>query len=178
MTQTTGKTSAEQEVLAFRRRSRQFAVAATLALIAIIAVSTLTLAVIVLKGHVMRPQTLQKLALSWSPAPFYLWAVWTLRGMFASLARSGVSFQPLVVRALGRVGWALVLGAAVSLLLAPMIMTMTRPRTVAAFAIFNMPALTIGVVGLALIATALMLRRAARLEAETASLKAQLEDFI
>jgi hypothetical protein len=178
MTDVPAKAAAEREVAAFRSRSRQFAIAAAVVLAAILAVCALNLLVILLRGHVMRPQTLQKLALAWAPAPFYLWALWTLRGMFAALARTGISFQPVVSKALERVGLALVLGAGISVLASPLMLALIRPRTIGGFAIVNVPSLTIGVVGLALIATAFMLRRAARLEAEAARLKATLEDFI
>lgn len=178
MTDALARAAAEREVAAFRSRSRRFAIATALVLAAILTVCALHLLVILLRGQVMRPETLQKLALGWAPAPFYLWALWTLRGMFAALARTGISFQPTVSRALGRVGLALVLGAGVSLLASPMMLALIRPRTIGGFAILNVPSLTIGVVGLALMATGLMLRHAARLEAETARLKATLEDFI
>ena len=48
----------------------------------------------------------------------------------------------------------------------------------AGFATFNVPALTLGVVGLALIATANLLRRGAEVEAEAGSLKAELGEFV
>jgi hypothetical protein len=126
----------------------------------------------------MHEETLQKVVLAWAPAGFYLWAVWTLRGMFVALARGGPAFQPAVIQALSRVGWALLLGASVSVVLAPVVRMLTVPRPVAGFAMLNVPALTLAVVGLALIAVARMLRRGARLEAEAASLKAMLKDFI
>jgi hypothetical protein len=178
MTDAHAQSAAEREVAVFRRRNRQFAVAATIVLIAVGGFVVLTLAVVVLQGHAMRTETLQKVALAWCPALFYLWALWTLRGMFAALARGGMTFQPVVVRALARIGWALLLGAGAGLVVAPPVQMLTVPRPVAGFAVFNVPALTLGVVGLALIAMGRMLQRGARLEAETASLKAILEDFI
>jgi hypothetical protein len=172
------KADAEKEVAGFRRANRRFAVAATVILVAAGLVVLLTLAIVILQGHAMRLVTLQKVALAWGPAAFYLWALWTLRGMFGALARGGLAFQPVVISALSRVGLALVLGAGTSLLLTPVARLLDAPRPVASFALVNVPALTLGVVGLALIAVARMLRQGARLEAETATLKAVLEDFI
>lgn len=172
------RAAAEREVASFRHRNRGFAAAATIILIVVCSIVGLTLAVVVLQGHAMRAETLQKVALAWAPAAFYLWALWILRGMFAALARGGLAFQPVVIRALSRVGWALLLGASVSLLLAPVARMLAVSRPVAGFAVLNLPSLTLGVVGLALIAVARMLREGARLEAEAASLKAMLEDFI
>ena len=46
------------------------------------------------------------------------------------------------------------------------------------FAVFDVPALTLGVVGLALIVLAGMLRRAAAIEAEATKLRTTLKEFI
>lgn len=99
--------------------------------------------------------------------------------MFRALARDGLSFQPAVIRALGQVGWALGWGSLLTLLEAPVVVWLTGGAGPGGgFATLNVPALTLGVTGLALIALARMLARGARLEAETAGLKAVLEDFI
>ncbi len=81
--------------------------------------------------------------------------------------------------ALVRIGWGLLLGALTTLVTSLFVLAMSAPRGMAGgFATFNVPALTLCVVGLALIATAHVLRRAARIEAEAASLKAELEEFV
>lgn len=116
------------------------------------------------------------LTLSWAPAVFYLWALWTLRGLFAALSRKGFVFHDVVANALGRMGVALVLGAATSLVALPFLIQLGS-RVLGQIAIFAAPALTIGVIGLGLIAVAGMIRRAARLEAKATSLQAKLDEF-
>lgn len=116
------------------------------------------------------------IALSWAPAVFYLWALWTLRGLFAALSRKGFVFQDVIANALGRMGLALVLGAATSLAALPFLIQLGS-RILGQFAIFAAPALTIGVIGLGLMAVAGMIRRAARLEEKAASLQAKLDEF-
>src|SRR4051812_2095166 len=107
----TVQVAAEAETTVFRRRSRQFAAATTLVIGAIGLFMILTLGVIVLRGQAMGGARVGRLLLSWSPAVGYLWALWILRTMFQMLARDGLSFQPQIIRALGRVGWALGGGA-------------------------------------------------------------------
>lgn len=171
--------AAEAELSQFRQRSRQFAGAATAVVAVIGVIIVLTLGVVVLRGQAMGWARVTRLALSWTPAVCYLWALWTLRGMFRALARDGLTFQPAVTRALGRVGWALAGGAVLTLLEAPVVVWLTGGGGPGGgFATLNVPALTLGVTGLALVVLAAMLRRGARLEAETTRLKAVLNDFI
>jgi hypothetical protein len=125
----------------------------------------------------MRPATLQQLPLAWLPALFYLWALWSARQMFREFSRGGFVFGAVVSAALGRIGWALALGAGAALVIVPVRLAMGM-QVVGGFALFNAPALTLGIVGLALIAMARMMRRAAALEAKVASLNAVLSDFI
>jgi hypothetical protein len=169
---------AEAETALFRRRNRQFALAATLAIVVIGVIVTLTLVVVLLRAQVMRAERLERIALGWSPAACYVWALWTLHGMFKAMARDGLSFQPQVIAALGRVGWALGWGAALTLIEAPLMAWLIHGPGPGSFAALNVPAMTLGVTGLALIALARMLARGARLEAEAARLKAVLDDFI
>jgi hypothetical protein len=166
------------EVDRFRRRNRQFAFAASAVIAGICVIVLATLVVVVLRGHTMRIERIQRLALSWSPTLCYLWALWALRGMFLALARGGLSFRPEVIAALGQVGWALGLGGLLTLVETPLIVWLTKGPGVGGFAIVNVPALTLGVTALALVALARMLRRGVGLEAEAAKLKAVLEDFI
>ncbi len=167
----------EAEQLQFRKRNRQFYWLATLALIAAMMVVALTIIVVVLKGATMRTVTLQQLALAWAPAVFYVWALWAVRGLFAALSKKGFAFHDVIARALTHIGWSLTLGTLVSILAMPFVISL-GPPIVGRFAILNAPALTLGVVGLALIAIASMIRRAAQVEAKAASLQAVLNDFI
>jgi hypothetical protein len=166
-----------EQTTQFRRRARQFRLAATLAIAAIAGVILLTLIVILTRWNAFGDTALVRLALTWTPAIFYLWALWALRSMFAAFAGAGPAFTPIVANALTNIGWALLSGAAVTLVLAPFVLTLAHSHAMGGFAIFNVPALTIAIVGLALIATAHMLRRAAEIEAQAAALKSELEEF-
>src|SRR5471032_2658410 len=134
------------EVDQFRRRNRQFASAATAVITFIGAVGLAIIVVVALRGHTMRAERLERLALSWAPTVCYLWALWALRAMFMTLARDGLSFGPAVVRALERVGWALGLGALLTLAEAPMSLWLTHGVSPGGFATLNVPALTLGVI--------------------------------
>jgi hypothetical protein len=116
---------------------------------------------------------------NWLPAAFYLWAMLQLRALFAALggdapanATAGVAVAVVV----GRVGWALMLGAAATLV--PLFNLFanlaTRGGTLVAYLV---PAVTLFAIGLALVALAPMLTRAIALEAKTAALKAELDEF-
>ncbi|WP_052216149.1 hypothetical protein [Sphingomonas sp. ERG5] len=160
-----GSSGAELELVRFQRRNRQFFIGTTVVILGITAIMGVTLVAMILKGHILQAYTIKRLALIWSPALFYLWALWTLRGIFGALARGGISFQPIITSALAKVGWALLLGALASLVMGPIQLSVLEHHVTGWFATFNVPVLTLGVVGLALIVLARMLRRAARIEA-------------
>lgn len=168
----------DDPALAFQRRSRAFLIAATVVLAAVVAVILLTLFVLVTRGPTMRVESLERLGLIWAPALFYLWALWTLRGLFSALSRGGLNFQPLIAQALSRIGWALALGAGVSVVAAPIVLSLGGPHAFGGFAVFVVPPLTLGVVGLALIALAGLLRRASAIEAEATKLRTTLKEFV
>lgn len=165
------------EVARFQRRNRGFYWAATGALIVMSVMIALTVLVVITRGNVMRAETLRQLPLAWTPAIFYLWAVWSARSMFAAFSRGGFVFQEVVTRTLGRIGYALTFGAVISMLAAPIRMLMGA-HMVAGFAALNVPALTLAIVGFALIAMSRMMARAGELEAKVAKLDAELQDFV
>jgi hypothetical protein len=178
-------TAAEIEVR-LRRASRQYAFVATFMFGAIATLAVGILVVILLRGQALGATRVTRLAISWSPAIGYLWALWTLRDMFRALARDGLTFQPAVVRGLGRLGTALGIGAALSVMQGGVIYFLTRawrtggvvPGDSSPIMSVNVPALTLVVTSMALTVLAQMLARGARLEAETTRLKAALDDFI
>ncbi len=115
--------------------------------------------------------------LNWLPGAFYLWAVWSLRNLFARLGNEN-SHQPMwLTKAIASVGWALVLGSLATTF--PIVNFILAPPTKSGnFVIFFVPAVTLFVVGLALVALAPIIRRKEELELETAALKTELEEFM
>jgi hypothetical protein len=178
-------TAAEIEAR-LRLACRNCALVATVVFAGFAMLVVLALVGIVLRGQVVGATRATQLALSLSPAAGYLWATWTLRGMFQTLARDGLTFQPAVIGALGRLGTALLLGAALSMMEVSLLHLLTGAwRTggaspsgdVESLSVI-LPTLTLMVTSLALTVLARMLARGARLEAETTRLKAALDDFI
>jgi len=172
--------AAPAEVAAFRRRNRLFALLTTVVLAGLALVIAVLFAALALRDPASRLEIAERLAVTWAPALFYLWALWGLRAVFAALAASGPSFRGGVLAGpLDRTGWALALGSGFTLLVSPVVLGMVeRPHAMSAFAAVDVPAATLGVVGLALIALSRVLRRAAELEAEATDLKTVLGDFI
>lgn len=181
----TAATSTEIEIQRFRAGSRQVTFLATVMFGTITIIVVGILAVILLRGQALGATRLTRLALSLSPAVGYLWALWTLRGMFRALARDGLTFQAALIGGLDRVGRGLALGAALNMMEAPVMYFLTRgwrtgdPNT-SIIEIMNVkvPGLTLVATSLGLIVLAQMLARGARLEAETTRLKAALDDFL
>jgi len=173
----TTKETLTAEAARFQRRNRAFYWAATAVIAALVFFAALQIFVHIRLGEAATARGTNILILSWAPALFYLYGLWSVRDMFAALSRKGFIFHDVVASALVRVGWALLLGALVSLAALPVLISLGS-RILGQFAIFGAPALTIGVIGLALIAASGMVRRAAQLEVKAASLRAVLDDFI
>lgn len=163
------------EARRFRSRTRLFYWAAT-AVFAALAFFLALQILVHLRDDRDTTRNAAIIALSWAPAIFYLWAVWSVRGLFAALSRKGFVFQDVVADALNRIGLALVLGGLTSLIALPFLVSLGS-RVLGQFAIFAAPALTIGVIGTGLIAVAGMIRRAARLEMWATALQAKLDEF-
>lgn len=170
-----GKQALAAEAQQFQKRTRLFFWAAT-AVFAALAFFLALQIFVHLRDDRDTTRNALIIALSWAPAIFYLWAVWSVRGLFAALSRKGFVFHDVIAGALGRIGLALLLGALTSLAALPFLIQLGS-RILGQFAIFAAPALTIGVIGLGLIAVAGMIRRAARLELKAASLQAKLDEF-
>lgn len=171
----TSKEILAAEAKTFQQRNRLFHGAATIVIAVLVIFIALQIFVQLRSGGTTRAAIV--LTLSWAPALAYLWGLWAIRGMFADLSRKGFAFHDVVSRALTQLGVALVLGAVVAVAALPVLISLGS-RILGQFAIFAAPQLTIAVVGLALLALASMIRRAAQLEARAAALRAVLDDFI
>ena len=162
---------------AFRQRNRHLLIA-TASIIGLIALMlAVSLFVLLMKGGGMSGEHILRIVSGWLPAVFYLWALWSICELFRGFARGAFAFSA-TVQVLARVGWGLMLGAVTALVMTPLLVTLPEDeRLRGAFALVNVPALTLIVVGLALIALSHMMQRAQALEAEAARLKATLEEF-
>lgn len=163
---------------AFRQRNRILLIATTGVIAFIGLMIAASLFIVAMRGSVMNDERLLRMAVSWLPAVFYIWVLWSIRDLFRALAGGTFGFAHMIV-VLARVGWGLTLGATTALMITPLLMMLNENERVrSAFALLNVPALTLVMVGLALIVLSHMMRRALALEAEAARLKATLEEFI
>ena len=97
------------------------------------------------------------------PMLFYLWAIWAVQRAIASIGR-GELFGLIVPRLLTQIGLALFLGGIVNVFVAPLLLKLAFGR--GGYAAYDVAAITLGVVGLALIVVAQLLRQAASMRAE------------
>lgn len=111
----------------------------------------------------------------WSPALFYLAALALLARMFGRVA-AGRSIWRETIRGLGSTGIALMLGAAMTVLVQPWLMQLHAVReimvrqdrhgVIGGWINLDVPAITIGVVGLALLLLGGLLHRAEMIQTE------------
>jgi hypothetical protein len=166
---------ADAEAAILRKLSTLYFRATTIVIVAILGVMAIY-AIVLLKG--VQPATFFRLALSWSPCLFYLWALLALRRFFGELSNNPTGARTGIAQTLSVVGLALLLGALTSILLTPLISMLTLPHRLGGFPLFDVPALTLGSVGAGLLIVTRMLKRALRFEAEAKSLKTVLEGFV
>ncbi len=168
------------EARRFRSHNKWLAILATVFLVGLggtIAVYLMFLRFMLAHPNVDNDMML-RLSVSWLPAIFYMWILWTLRGLFRDLASEGLGFRPPLLKALSRIGWGLMLAAVTTLAMGPLLNVITAPHRIGNFMLFDLPHITLVVVGLALILLARMLKRALKLEAETREMREVLETFI
>lgn len=116
----------------------------------------------------------------WSPTLFYLAALLFMARMFGQVA-AGRPIWRATAGGLGLTGWALMLGGVMTVLIQPRLMQLDwvreimvqqgRHAAVGGILHFDVPAIVIGIVGLAMLLLGGLLRRAESIEAE-------LEDFV
>jgi hypothetical protein len=97
------------------------------------------------------------------PVVFYLAAIWMARAAFASIAR-GVMFDAVVPRLIRRVGIALAAGALTNVFAVPWIWRFVLGR--GSYAWYDPAAITLGVVGFALVLVAHLLAQASEMRSE------------
>jgi hypothetical protein len=82
-----------------------------------------------------------------APAPFYLFALWTMRLAFGRIA-NGEVFSTVLPNSLTRLGLALALGAIATVFVSPLALRLIGGYRHGAYAAFDPSAITIGLVGL------------------------------
>lgn len=120
------------------------------------------------------PAALGNAALLWVPVPFYLYALWAIRGVFSSFARGG-TLGPAIASGCVHAGWALAIGATLSAVGVPNLARLVWGR--GSLLIFDVAYLAVGVVGLSLILLGRLLARAAEAQREAAALREELGGF-
>ncbi|MES2121101.1 MAG: hypothetical protein V4513_11090 [Pseudomonadota bacterium] len=140
-----------------RRRSRILASLVTLVLVLLLfAVSVELLAMI--RGRL----TPHYLALR-LPVPFYLWAIWSVRGLIVAVGE-GRGHDRILAPMLQRTGIALFLGGISAVFIAPWISRLIWGRGPIAY--YDVAAITVGVIGLALVIVAYLLGQASEMRQE------------
>jgi hypothetical protein len=124
-------------------------------------------------------------ALYWSPAPFYLWALWALRRTFRDVA-AGAAFTPAVARALRRLGLANVVGGSLGLFMVPILKLARRGAHVAAMErlasidfddVLMWTYLMLIFMGITLLLLSRLMTRAVAFRARNEALERELEGF-
>ena len=118
------------------------------------------------------------------PSLFFLWGVWCVRRVAGALAK-GALFEPVVVTAVRDVGVALVAGAAAGAIVVPNLgrwgrMAGLLPGHAHPFEslfYFDTAYVAVGMVGLALMLLARLVKRAADERQRADTLKAELDEF-
>ena len=135
------------------------------------------------KGSPLTP-VLIRAAVLWSPALFYLYALWAIRSAFHDFASGGV-FGPAIAGGCTKAGYALAIGATLSAVGVPNVMRtlyehglIERPPSMfRSVLIFDTAYLAVGVVGLALVLLGRLLQRAAEIQSEAAAIRNELNEF-
>jgi hypothetical protein len=97
------------------------------------------------------------------PLIFYLWAVWSVRRAVVAIGR-GQGHDAAIAQLIGRVGLALFLGGIATVFVAPWLAAWINGR--GSFAYYDVSAITVGVVGAALVLVARLLGQAAVMRRE------------
>lgn len=97
------------------------------------------------------------------PVPFYLWAIWSVRGLIVVVGQ-GRGHDRLLAPLLQRTGIALFLGGIAAVFVAPWVARLVWGR--GPYAYYDVAAITVGVIGAALVIVAYLLGQAAAMRRE------------
>lgn len=162
----------------FETLRRLFVFGATLAVLAVILFSVLTLLVTVPGLARAADDAALRLAAAWAPVPIYLWAIWEARTLFARLSPDQEQAYRLLSNGLIRIGLALSVAAILSGVFSVYLVVSLKTGGNARFISGAVPQLALCLIGLALAAVGVLLQRFGAVIAENKRHKAALEEFI
>ncbi|HEY0112082.1 MAG TPA: DUF2975 domain-containing protein [Allosphingosinicella sp.] len=177
----------ENKLVHLRRQSRWLARLTILLLAATCLLMLLPTLLGLLRDDPSRLPVSRRLAAAsvhWTPALFYLFALWAIGRAFAAFGRGG-TFGPSVARGCTHAGVALALGAAASAVAVPNMLRLFvqrgliegPPRGYGSVLVFDMAYVAVGVVGIAFVLLGRLLERATEIEREAGELRAELGEF-
>jgi len=140
-----------------RQRSRILAHLVTMVFVLLLFAAAVELAAVA-RGRFSRHYLALRLAL-----PFYLWAIWSVRRMILAVGQGAGHDRPMAAM-LRRTGVSLFLGGICAVFVAPLVARAIRGG--GPFAYYDVAAITIGVIGLALLVVAHLLGQAADMRRE------------
>jgi hypothetical protein len=162
----------------FETLRRLLVVGATIATIAVLAFFALTMAITVPKLAKATDQAVWRFLAAWAPVPIYLWTIWQTRTLFARLLPDREQAYLVLSRGLVRIGMALSMTSVLSGVVAFFLAIHSSEGGNARFISAVVPNLALCLIGLALAAVGVLLRRSGAVIAENTTLKAKLEEFI
>jgi len=167
-----------------QRRSRQFATATVLLGLVIVVAFLVTMGSAFRAPAVDQPELQVMYAVYWLPSLFYLWALVAIRRTFLDIG-AGALFGPAVARGLRRVGWALLIGGTVNLIVIRVIQNSYLPRGFSTGEThlfrglnFDPAYVMLILIGLALLLLGRLLKAAADHSARAERLEAELDEFV
>lgn len=152
----------------FRRRCAQFRWLAVFMVVSVGALIALihVISPLVLwsRGEPGHPQTFYRMALTGLPAACYLFGVWSIGQAMGQLAK-GRLIQPILADALRRVGLALWIGGMLSVFVLTNVLRFVG-LTTGGYLHFDVPGMTLGMIGAALFLLGRVADQAGRVQAE------------
>ena len=173
-----------QSTQEIQRRSRQFATATVLLGLVIVGVFAVTMGSAFRAPAADQPELQVMYAVYWLPSLFYLWALVAIRRTFVDIG-AGALFAPAVARGLRQVGWALLVGGMVNLIIIRVIQNSSLPRGFSTGEThlfrglnFDPAYVMLILIGLALLLMGRLITAAAEARARTEQLEAELGEFL
>jgi len=167
-----------------QRRSRQFATATVAMGLVIVGAFAVTMGSAFRAPAADQPELQVMYAVYWVPSLFYLWALVAIRRTFLDIG-AGALFAPAVALGLRQVGWALLAGGAVNLIIIRIIQNSYLPRGFSTGEThvfrglnFDPAYIMLILIGLALLLLGRLIKAAADESARAKRLETELGEFL